>query len=283
MLEEILIIPVVLVVIFFNNHDAGPKEPKRALRDTILFGILAIALALGVGLVLDTWLGLTIDPAKLSSQPGQLLFLNVLIFATSEEIVKFLPIALWLKNKPFFNEVTDGIIYFAYVGFTFGTIENFLYSFAYGSTTGLVRMVSGLFFHGALTSLVGYFFARGYIYKKSYRDGFFALAGASIIHTLFNYLAFGFSDSIAAGIFILLISASLNSLMFWLFYKAQVTDYEHLRPNAQISAGQSIPNQVNPIPQNLSKTIPPSTVTGATLDQPPSIPSSADFNKDKQI
>jgi protease PrsW len=225
MLLEILIVPVILVVRFFIKHDSGPKEPKKALRLTILFGILAIILAIGISYLLE-YFKIAADPLKISG-PGFSLLASVIIFALVEEAAKFLPMAFWLRSKPYFEEVTDGVIYFALVGFTFGTIENLLYAGSYGSGVGILRMVMMLYFHGAVSAIVGYFFAKGIIYKKRWTDGLIALAGAACLHGIYNYCAFSAGSGDIWLVFALLLSATLNSLMFWLFYKAQVTDYNN--------------------------------------------------------
>lgn len=266
---QILILPVLLVIRFFNRHDYGPKEPIKSLLRTILFGILAIVLALGLSYALESLLNMG-NLFSLAGQPGLMLMISVLAFAAIEEAAKFLPMAFWIRKKPFFEEVTDGVIYFAYVGFVFGIIENLIYALSYGTSMVFSRTVIMLYFHGALSSIVGYFFAKGIIYKKSWRDGLLALITASLIHAVYNYFVFSSWNSNASIVIALIISALLNSVMFWLFYRAQVTDYNNSYPYKQNAVPAMQPTAIADTTLNTNPTV---TINNNTqiIDPTPSV------------
>lgn len=221
--------PAYLVGAFFIKHDPGPPEPKKELRNAFFFGVLSIAIALVVSLaitygVTGDWRSGIADVAIDSAMP---FVMAIAIFAFLEEIAKFVPIAIYLIKKPFFNEHTDGIIYFATVGLTFGAIENFLYGFGAGeSGAGLVlaRLVIGLFFHGALTSIAGYIYARAHVRHQSLWAPVLGLIGVSLIHTAYNFFAYSLQDNSSLIFGIAGIAIAVNTAMFWMFFVASEND-----------------------------------------------------------
>lgn len=220
--------PAYLVGHFFVKHDPGPAEPKREIRIAVVFGVLSVVFAIALSAAFDVLVFSGADEFTLNSASytGVLpFFIPVLIFATIEELTKFVPIALYLRSKPFFNEHTDGIIYFASVGLTFGAIENLLYGIGSGGT-GLVviRLVIALFFHGALTSIAGYFYARAHVMKSNLRAPIAAFVGVSITHALYNFVI---SQTGSNSTFIFAaaaIAVIANCWMFWLYYVASDRD-----------------------------------------------------------
>lgn len=223
------IFPAYLVGSFFIKHDPGPIEPKKEIRHALFFGVLSVAIALAISFVLAAvltgdWQSSTGDIALEAALP----FVVVVgLFAFLEEIAKFVPIAVYLSKKPFFNENTDGIIYFATVGLTFGAIENFLYGFGAGEAgAGLVlaRLIIGLFFHGALTSIAGYIYARAHVRKQGVFMPIVGLLFVSIVHTLYNFFAYSLQDNAMLIFGVAGIAIAVNAAMFWLYFAASEND-----------------------------------------------------------
>lgn len=223
------IVPAFLVGSFFIKHDPGPEEPKSAIHSAVWFGVAAIGLALLFSFIFNLILsGDVLGRISGVENASQLpLYLDVLIFATIEEIVKFIPVAVYLLRKDFFNEMTDGIIYFAIVGLTFGGIESFLYGFTsgdLGAVVAIVRLALGLFFHGALTSVVGYYFVRAKVLNKGILPALMALLGVSLIHAGYNFFVYSAQND---PIFIFgaaAIAIVTNATMFWLYFVATKKD-----------------------------------------------------------
>lgn len=225
------IVPAYLVGSFFIKHDAGPEEPKKGIHAALGFGIASIVLALVFSFLFNLLISGDIL-ARVSSADSETplpLFVDVLIFATIEEFVKFIPLAIYILKKDFFNEVTDGIIYFAIVGLTFGAIESFLYGFTageFGVIVAIMRLALGLFFHGALTSIAGYYLAKAKVTSRGLPLAFVALIGVSLAHTAYNYFVYSSQND---PIFIFgaaAVALVANAMMFWLYFVALKKDIQ---------------------------------------------------------
>jgi hypothetical protein len=161
-----------------------------------------------------------------------------------EEAAKFIPLALFIRNKSYFNEHTDGVIYFGIAGLTFGFLENVEYSIVSrnrvgGELTGIVRLIILVFFHAASTGIVGYYLAKAKIHKQSWMKPLMALGMLALVHGLYDFLqfyaAFSASKSLysadgsgalaavsVVGGFIL--SLLLNTFMFLYYRRAKQWD-----------------------------------------------------------
>lgn len=223
------VLPAYLVASFFLKHDPGPEEPQAAVNGAIGFGILSIFLAIGFGLLIE----LVISGDALARVSGAdsstdlPLFIDVMIFATIEEIVKFIPLTIFIWKKPYFNEITDGIIYFSIVGLTFGAIESFLYGLSGGELAfaiALMRLALGLFFHGALTGVVGYYLAKAKVTTQGFVMVPVVLIVVSLIHTLYNYFVYSVQGEPALIFGAAMMAISVNGALFWLYFEAMKQD-----------------------------------------------------------
>ena len=152
-----------LLIWYLLKHDHGRKLPIGSLWLASGFGIIAVTLAW----YLEQWL-LPKDFAVASHSAGLgLTFLLFLAVGFLEEGVKFLPLAVFIYRKPYFKEHTDGVIYFAICGLTFGLSENILYTVSLGAKAGIVRLVLTPFFHAAATSILGYYLVSLYDFGLS--------------------------------------------------------------------------------------------------------------------
>ena len=114
---------IVMLTWFFLKNDHGDKEPVSALWIAGLLGVL--------GFVAAGFLEYWFIPLK-SLTPGtssyKSAFLAFLLVGLIEESCKFIPLAIFIFKRSYFNEHTDGIIYFALAGLGFGIPENIFYT-----------------------------------------------------------------------------------------------------------------------------------------------------------
>ncbi len=104
---------------FFISHDRGAKEPVTMLWLAVGLGLAgAFAASLIEGLFLKAQ---NLQPL---AAPHAILF-TALAVGVIEEACKFVPLAVLLWRKSYFNEYTDGVIYFALVGLGFGLPKTF--------------------------------------------------------------------------------------------------------------------------------------------------------------
>ena len=204
---------------YFIVHDHGEREPIGALWAAAGFGLLG-----GVGAAI---LESTLLPIG-NLQPGTALL--ALFFASMgvgiiEEACKFLPLAVLLYRKRYFNEHTDGVIYFAIAGLGFGLPENILYSLQFGADVGLARLILTPFFHAATTAMIGYFLAKGKLAGHVwYKITPLALAVAMVLHGMYDFgLASGVPFLVGLSI---LITLGISVSLFIFFSKAIGLDQE---------------------------------------------------------
>ncbi len=208
------IVTLIFLVIFATliwylvSHDRGPKEPIGALWVAFAFGIFAIMLSVGVEYLTDLW-------SRSFADIIQVILVKSVFVGTIEEFAKFLPLALYIYNKKYFNEHNDGIIYFAICGLTFGLFENLTYTFIYGPEVGILRAITVPIFHGASTAAVGFFFAKKKIDNNSFLSTILALLSVTIMHALYN---FGLDSQILFFLLVSLIITLLLAAGLFVFY-----------------------------------------------------------------
>ena len=204
------------LALYFVKTDHGEKEPIGALWIAFGFGALA---ALAAGL-LESWL--LPSPQQAVTKSLANLLVVAMAIGLIEELVKFVPFALFIRSKRYFNENTDGIIYFALVGLGFGLPENILYTMQYGVSTGVGRLIITPLFHAAITGFVGYFFVRYKLGGGSLLKVVGALAAAIVLHGIYD---FGLTSNILVYTVIsLAIAFGLTVALFGLYWHARDLD-----------------------------------------------------------
>jgi len=201
---------------FLIAHDRGQKEPVGALWLAVGFGFAgAIVAALAEVFLLN-------DKNLRPDVALPLVFGTALGVGVIEEVSKFLPLALFIFKKPYFNEHTDGVVYFALAGMGFGLPENLLYTLEFGSQAGVGRILLTPFFHAATTALVGYFLARRKLAHQSLIGIWPMLLAAAVLHGIYD---FGLSTGSAAyGAVAVLITFGLSAALFMLYLQATERD-----------------------------------------------------------
>jgi len=186
-----ILLPILLLIAsaswlawFFVKSDRGEREPAGALWAVLSFGLLgAVAASL-----LESWF---IPSRYVSIEHPAPMSVGLLLAAMGigliEELSKFLPAAWFVYRKRYFNEHTDGIIYFALAGLGFGLPENILYTLQFGAGTGFIRAVLTPFFHAATTGLVGYYLVQVKLDQKPKMLAVWALVGAALLHGLYDF------------------------------------------------------------------------------------------------
>lgn len=203
---------------FLIAHDRGQKEPVMMLWGAAAFGL--------AGAIAAAFIEPRLVPLNnlLPGVPNGTLLLSMLAVAAIEEGCKFVPLALVLYRKPYFNEHTDGVIYFALAGLGFGLPENLFYTLQFGAQTGLLRLVMTSVFHAATTGLVGYYLIRCKLSRRSpFRVGL-PLLGVILLHALYDFGLSSLSPLYAALSVTITVGASLG--LFVLFLRATELDQE---------------------------------------------------------
>lgn len=207
----------VLLVLYIRSKDRGSHEPTGALWGAAGFGVLAIALAVPLEIFL-----VHSDPSSGPTGITAVAFRDAMMIGLIEEACKFLPLAFFIYKRSYFNEHTDGVLYFAIAGLGFGLPENLAYSLDGGIVTGLVRLILTPYFHAATTACIGYFLIRKKLSKQSVLPVSLAFLGMIVLHGLYD---FGLFTGIATyAIASVVITLSLTGCLFWLTHRAMRLD-----------------------------------------------------------
>jgi RsiW-degrading membrane proteinase PrsW (M82 family) len=218
----IFILVLVFIVIgvgftfFLLKSDKGQKEPVGALWTAFLFGIVAAIIA---GIIENL-----LVPLK-DTKPGVSLvtmLISFIVVGIIEESLKFWPLAGFIYRKKYFNEHTDGIIYFALVGLGFGIPENILYTVQFGSKVGIARIVLTPLFHSALTAMIGYFLIKAKLNKRSFLTVIIAFLSAVLLHGIYDFGLSSGNTLLMLLSFAITLALTIN--LFNLFYKARARD-----------------------------------------------------------
>lgn len=201
---------------FLVSHDHGPKEPILAL--WLAFALGAVG-ALAAYYIENTFL------TAASIGPGvslRALLGTTMTIAVVEESCKFIPLALFIYKRRYFNEHTDGVIYFALAGLGFGLPENIMYTLQQGAHTGSIRLILTPFFHAATTGMVGYFLAKQKLGHRSFLFIIIPFLCAIVLHGLYDFGLL--SGSVIYTNMSIAITLCLSGNLFLLFSRA--TDHD---------------------------------------------------------
>jgi RsiW-degrading membrane proteinase PrsW (M82 family) len=204
------------LVVFLLKNDKGEKEPVNALWLAAGFGLIGAILAA----IIEKEL-IPLSHIKAGAPIATMLF-SFLGVGIIEEGLKFLPLAIFIYPKKYFNEHTDGIIYFAIAGLGFGLPENILYTLQYGAKAGLGRLILTPFFHAAITGMVGYALAKSKLAKKHPLSIWPIFLLAIVLHAIYDFGLSSGTDLFAFISITITLALSVNFLR--LFFKAKDLD-----------------------------------------------------------
>jgi RsiW-degrading membrane proteinase PrsW (M82 family) len=215
----VIVLTFLLLAVGFTRYmltrDRGEREPVGAL--WMAFGLGACGLVLA-GAIEYLLLPQTIDGTVALKSLAS----TSLVIAFIEEIVKSVPLIVYIYHKRYFNEHTDGVIYFALAGLGFGLPENVLYTFQFGSDTGMMRLLMTPFFHAATTALIGYAVIRLKLDGKPVYTLIATMAGVILIHALYDFGLFSQRPMLALLSF--MITLALTGSVFTLLLRARWRD-----------------------------------------------------------
>jgi RsiW-degrading membrane proteinase PrsW (M82 family) len=195
---------------FLIAEDHGEKEPVGALWMAAGFGLL--------GAVVASLLESRLISANhlLPGTPYGTLLVAALAVGVIEEACKFVPLALVIYKRRYFNEYTDGVIYFALAGLGFGLPENLLYTLQFGTKTGLVRVLMTPLFHAATTGLVGYALVKRKLAGRSLLGIWLPLAGVIVLHGMYDFGLSSGSAPYAIGSLLVTLGATIGFFVAYL-------------------------------------------------------------------
>ncbi len=147
-LLAIALAPSFAIILFILYRDKLDREPAIVLFASFLYGMISTIPAVA----LESAFGFF----KLSGIHGTVVsaFLGV---AFVEELVKFVPLRFYSFSRISFDEPLDGIVHGVMIGMGFATVENILYVYQHGVTTGWLRMFTAVPGHASWGVIMGYY------------------------------------------------------------------------------------------------------------------------------
>ena len=216
-------LPPMLWLSFFLREDKKNPEPKRVILGSFLFGCLSAIFAIPFqGLFALLF-------------PAATLLVSIIVFATVEELVKFLSVQVSAIRDRANDEPIDPIIYMLTAAIGFAAMENTLYLIDYLNDFDLLNSLlerSKRFFGATLLHIlssvfVGVSLTLSYGKRKKWRPLLLpiGLLCAIAFHSLFNILVTGTgSKSLLFG-FALVWGALILTLIGMEFLKDYIRDY----------------------------------------------------------
>jgi protease PrsW len=192
----VAIAPPLGFMYFIYWMDRHEPESMRTIMAAMAVGALSTVPAIIIQLAFEN-----MALFQISGLTGAF-FESFLLVAPSEELFKFLFIYLYLRNKHFYNEINDGIVFYGAGALGFALFENIFYVLDYGFSTGVLRAFTSIPIHTFCGIIVGYHagLARFSGQAKPKALIMRGLLIAYLIHALYNTLVS--AESLLALLFI---------------------------------------------------------------------------------
>ncbi|HYG19940.1 MAG TPA: PrsW family glutamic-type intramembrane protease [Ohtaekwangia sp.] len=177
--------PGAAIGIYIYLKDKHEREPLSLLLISFFYGVLSTLVTLTISWPLS--LLILTGENDIVDQFFEAFFKVALV----EEFSKFVFVRFILFNNKNFNEPFDGIVYAVMVSMGFATLENVLYVFNYGFTTGILRMFTAVPAHATFGVLMGFFLGKAkFSYTRKFSFTLIALAIATVFHGSYDYFWF---------------------------------------------------------------------------------------------
>ncbi len=171
--------PVLTVLVFFYLVDSYDRETLFQLFKKFVLGMFVVVPVLIIGNFLNS----------LGKELGgeiYILYVAFVLAAFNEEFFKWLAFT-GIKNKKYFNEYLDGIIYAVFVSMGFAIVENIIYVAQYGRETAILRAVTSIPMHMMFGVVMGYYFSLGHFSKK-FIPKILSLVVPILLHGIYDYI-----------------------------------------------------------------------------------------------
>ncbi|MBN2485881.1 MAG: PrsW family intramembrane metalloprotease [Bacteroidales bacterium] len=156
----IALAPVFIIALYIYFRDKYEKEP---------LGLLIVSLLVGSILPLPVIIaGKLLSNILPDNMPGGWpAFYEAFILAGfNEELFKYLALLLLIWRNRNFNEKFDGIVYAVFISLGFAGIENIMYVFGHGATTGYIRALVSVPAHALFGVTMGFYFGLAKFYPQ---------------------------------------------------------------------------------------------------------------------
>jgi RsiW-degrading membrane proteinase PrsW (M82 family) len=184
-LLSLALAPGCAIILYIYLKDKHEREPLGLLLTSFFYGCISTIVTLSISYPVNLLI-LTKEDDVIQQ------FFNAFFkVALIEEFSKFVFVRFILFNNKNFNEPFDGIVYSVIVSMGFATIENILYVFQFGFTTGIMRLFTAVPAHAAFGILMGYFLGKAkFTHRKNVYLSLIALLIPTLFHGSYDYFWF---------------------------------------------------------------------------------------------
>lgn len=182
-------LPALFWLWFWLHEDTLHPEPRGLIILTFFGGILAALLSLPV----EQFIRAEFNPSSLTV----LAPITIILWAFTEEFLKFIMAWFFALNKKANNEPMNALMYLITSALGFAALENTFFLFRpliSGNiidtiTTGGTRFIGATLLHTASSAVIGLLLALSFYHSKRNQKihAFFGLIIATLLHTLFNF------------------------------------------------------------------------------------------------
>lgn len=191
------LLPALLWLWFWIKEDNLHPEPKSLIAISFIAGCMSVLLAV----VLEGFAKEIINDQNY----------RYLAWATIEEVVKFLAVAIIALRSKYLDEPIDAMIYCITVALGFAAVENGLFIFKSLDTNGVVdsivtgnfRFIGATLVHIVSSASIGFMIGLSF-YKGAFMKVISVIIGiilASTLHTSFNLAIINTTDTSALKVF----------------------------------------------------------------------------------
>lgn len=154
-LLAISILPVIILLIYIYRKDKNEREPLGLLLRAFFRGVLAALVVMLFALIVNL-----IGLESLFEFEDSALMKSFFQAAIPEEGLKFLFLYGLIWKNAEFNEHFDGIVYAVFVSMGFACLENILYVYNGGFSTGVARAFLAVPGHFLFAVIMGYYLSK---------------------------------------------------------------------------------------------------------------------------
>ncbi|QXP67054.1 PrsW family intramembrane metalloprotease [Polaribacter sp. AHE13PA] len=193
------IAPATIIILYIYFKDKFEKEPIPFLFKNFLLGATAsVLITVILGGFADRLL-----PVTNVTNIFQQFVKAFIVVALVEEFSKYVIVKYYAQRNKEYNEPFDGIVYAVMVSMGFATLENVLYVFQHGVSTGILRAFTAVPAHATFAILMGYFMGKAKFSKNRIVLNLTGLLFATLFHGAYDFFLFiNFIPGIFIGAFI---------------------------------------------------------------------------------
>jgi len=189
-------LPALFWLFYWLRQDRKNPEPTYRIFNTFVYGMLAVPAALVVQYTVNVLILQGRNISNLFFTNYSLAIITIIVWATAEEIFKYIAAKKGGLDQKDNDEPLDSVIYMITAALGFSALENTLFVFApflagdslIAFMTGNMRFIGASLLHVAASGIIGMFLAFSFYKRDSIKKHFlyYGIFLSIVLHTVFN-------------------------------------------------------------------------------------------------